>query len=229
MHGDILTEALVCRALSGERAAVTILVAELMPVVQARVGRALLRRAKSANRYAARSRVQDLTQDVFVELFRDDGRLLRMWDAARGLSLRSFVGLVAEQRVLGVLRSRKRSPWTEDPSEDEVLHGRPAHDAGPEVLLLSRESLTIVLDIVRAELTPLGMSMFEQLVVNQDDAAEVCGRTGMTPASVHAWHSRIRKLLRRIGRELEVVEKTESVSLTDGPEGAPRQACQGGR
>lgn len=196
MHGDILTEALVRRALLRERAAVTTLVAELTPIVQSRVTRGLLRRAQSANRDAARSRVQDLTQDVFVELFRDEGKRLRMCDPARGLSLRSFVGLVAEQRVLAVLRSRKRSPWTEAPSEDEVLDG-PADDAGPELRLLSRESLTIALDVARTALTPLGMSMFEQLIVNQDDVAEVCRRTGMTPASVHAWHSRLRKVFRR--------------------------------
>ncbi|NUO49139.1 MAG: sigma-70 family RNA polymerase sigma factor [Polyangiaceae bacterium] len=208
--GDILTETLVRRALLRDRAALSTLVAELTPIVQSRVGRALLRRAKSANRDAARSRVQDLMQDVFLELFRDEGKLLRMWDPARGSSLRSFVGLVAEQRVLAVLRSRKRSPWTEAPSEDEVLEG-PADDAGPEVRLLSREALTIVLDVVRTELSPLGVSMFEQLIVDQDDVAEVCRRTGMTPASVHAWHSRIRKMLRRISREIDVVERAATV------------------
>ncbi|NUO47759.1 MAG: sigma-70 family RNA polymerase sigma factor [Polyangiaceae bacterium] len=210
-RAEILTEGLLRRALLRERAAVTTLVAELTPVVQARVGRELLRRARPANREAARSRVQDLTQDVFVELFRDEGRLLRMWDSARGLSLRSFVGLIAEQRVLAVLRSRKRSPFTEAPSDDEVFDEQPAEDAGPEVLLLSRESLAAVLDIARTELTPLGMSMFEQLVVNQDDVADVCRRMGMTPASVHAWHSRLRKMLRRVASELETgVEPTQS-------------------
>jgi DNA-directed RNA polymerase specialized sigma24 family protein len=200
---DVLTESLVRRALGGERAATSALVRELTPVVQARVGRALLRRLALANRGDARQRVDDFTQDVFVELFRDDGRLLRAWDPARGLSIRGFVGLVAEQRVLATLRNRKRSPWTEDPTTDEIIDRQPADDASPEASVLGRESLTAVLDAARAEMTPLGLSLFQQLVIHQDSVAEVCARTGMSAASVHAWHSRIRKLLRRIAAELE--------------------------
>lgn len=51
-----------------------------------------------------------------VSLFTDQGRALRAWDPARGLSLENFVGFVAERQIASILRTAKRSPWTEDPT-----------------------------------------------------------------------------------------------------------------
>jgi RNA polymerase sigma-70 factor (ECF subfamily) len=65
--------------------------------------------------------VEDLSQEVFLTLFSRDAHVLRSWQAERGSSLESFVGLVAERQVLSFLRgggaemsgnaSQARNPW----------------------------------------------------------------------------------------------------------------------
>jgi DNA-directed RNA polymerase specialized sigma24 family protein len=100
------TADLIRRALTGDPTALTELVAVLTPVIQARVARTLLaRRHRLACGRDVRQEVEDLSQDVFLTLFSRDSRVLRDWQPERGLSLESFVGLVAERQVLSFLRS----------------------------------------------------------------------------------------------------------------------------
>ena len=68
-----------------------------------------------------RQDVEDLAQDVFLRLFEENGRVLRSWDPARGLSLENFAGLVAERHAISTLRTGKRNPWREDEAEEGVL------------------------------------------------------------------------------------------------------------
>jgi RNA polymerase sigma-70 factor (ECF subfamily) len=116
------TADLIRRALTGDPTALTELVAVLTPVIQARVARTLLaRRHRLAGGRDVRQEVEDLSQDVFLTLFSRDARVLRDWQPGRGLSLESFVGLVAERQVLSFLCSGRaemsgnvpqaRSPW----------------------------------------------------------------------------------------------------------------------
>src|SRR5687768_1618744 len=83
------------------------------------VARGLARRMVKARGRDLRQEVEDLTQEVFVALFADDARALRLWDPARGASLANFVGLLAEREVASILRSGRRSPWTEDPTASD--------------------------------------------------------------------------------------------------------------
>jgi RNA polymerase sigma-70 factor (ECF subfamily) len=195
------TPALVERALAKDREALRSLVDVLTPVIQARVARALLRRAASASGRNIRQEVEDLTQEVFVALFAEGGRALRAWEPGRGLSLENFVGFVAERQVAAILRTTRRSPWTEDPTLMEDLD-RPAEDASAELRVLSQQMLNALLDRLREELSPLGLSLFEQLFVQQRSVAEVCEQMGMSRDAVYAWQSRLGKLSRRLGAEL---------------------------
>jgi len=195
------TPALVERALARDREALRSLVDVLTPVIQARVARALLRRAASSSGRNIRQEVEDLTQEVFVALFAEGGKALRAWDPGRGLSLVNFVGFVAERQVAAILRTTRRSPWTEDPTLTEELD-RPAEDASAELRVLSQQMLNALLDRLREELSPLGLSLFEQLFVQQLSVAEVSEQMGMSRDAVYAWQSRLGKLSRRLGAEL---------------------------
>src|SRR5262249_44916453 len=108
-------------ALSGDRAARAELVRAIAPLVQVRVYRALSIRGGAARGRSVRQEVEDLTQDALVALFEDDAKALRAWDETRGLSFLNYVGLLTERLVGHLLRSRKRSPWTADPTEDIAL------------------------------------------------------------------------------------------------------------
>ncbi len=170
----------------------------LTPVVQARVARGLLlRRQRAAAGRDVRQEVEDFTQEVFLALFDDDGRVLRSWNPERGLSLLNFVGLVAERQTVSILRNGKRSPWKEDPTLAAELDGE-VPEPGPERAAASRETLRLLLGRLREELSPLGRHLFELIFLRELPVKEVVGQTGMTSEAVYAWRSRLRGRARRI-------------------------------
>ena len=202
---------LVERALTGEDHAVQALVDTLTPVIHARVARALMRRSGSAHGRDVRQEMEDLVQEVFVSLFSDDGKVLRSWDPERGMGLRGFVGLVSEQLVAQVLRSRRRSPWTEDPTESSDFEGLAAAPDNPERRVASRQLLQALLEHMRAECSPLGMELFHRLWVRQQSVGDVCSEMTMSADAVYAWRSRLKRTLTAALRNL-----TDDPSMSGG-------------
>lgn len=193
---------LVRRALAGDPVASDALVAELAPRVQFKVNGALVRRARTRGVGASREDVRDLVQEVFLTLFENDGKVLRTWDPTRGAQLRTFVGLVADRVVGGVLRSGRRSGWREEPTSVPALERAAGQTETFERQIASREMLAAVLDRLRESLTPRGMWLFRALFVEQRDAAEVAGEAEMTLDALYAWRSRLRREVRAIRVEL---------------------------
>ena len=195
VHGADRT--LVGRALKREASALRKLVDRLAPVIQARVVRVLLWRQPTSGR-DVRQEVEDLTQEVFLALFRREGQLLRSWQPERGLSLRNFVGLVAERLVGGILQAKRgRNPWVATPAAPETLA---SCEAAPQQLDQVIDCFDL-LDRLLANLTPQGRTMFHKLLVEQQTVAQICRETGMSKNTVHAWHSRLRKLARQLREE----------------------------
>jgi RNA polymerase sigma factor (sigma-70 family) len=192
---------LIEQALARRPEAARQLVDRLYPAVQARVARVLCRAGRASGR-SARQEVEDMIQDVFANLFEQDGRALRAWDPARGLPLEQFAALLAERHVVSVLRSGRRNPWTEDPTLDTTLERQGAPTASPEPALLSRELLGNLLDRLRMTLSPLGMHLFELIYVDQREVEEVAVMMKMTADAVYAWRSRLRKLVATLAAEL---------------------------
>jgi RNA polymerase sigma factor (sigma-70 family) len=188
-------------ALQGDPDAIRRMTLALMPVVQARVARVLLRRAASARGRNVRQEVEDLTQEVFAALFANGAKALKAWSPERGLSLANFVGLIAEREVTSVLRSGKRSPWTEDPTLIEDMDSGDLSPS-PEVAVGSREVLERVLDELRARLSAKGMRLFLLLYVEEHPVAEVATMTGMSHDALYAWRSRLSKQVREIAARL---------------------------
>ncbi len=191
-------------ALAADRSAVRALIAHVLPVVQARVMRGLQRRGKAQGRGRdPKQELDDLTQEVLAALFANDARVLRSWDASRGLSLLNFVGLVTERQVAAIFRTGKRSPWTEDPTLSSELDDMDGELAQPDAGLASREVLTVLLARQRERLSPLGLHLFQQLIVDESPVAEVSAATNMSMDAVYAWRSRLSRLIRVLGSELE--------------------------
>jgi RNA polymerase sigma-70 factor (ECF subfamily) len=209
--------ALIERALSRDRAALRVLVDRLTPVVQARVARVLLRREGAARGRRLRQEVEDFAQEVFVSLIAEDGKALRRWSAERGMSLKNFVGLIAERQAISILRSGRRSPWTEDPTFSDTLSHQAGAHAGHGAHVDARDLLARVLDQIRVRLSPKGLQLFELLMIQQKAIPEVCTTTGMTADAVYAWRSRLAKLARQIRTEL-----SESYTPARTPVGGAR-------
>ncbi len=196
-------QTLLTEALAGRRSALRALVDHLTPVVQARVARSLLRREAGAAGRNVRQEVEDLSQEVFVALFANDARILRSWAPEKGLSLRNYVGLVSERKVSSIMRSGKRSPWTEHPTESASLERASGSAAGAESQVIHRELLAKVITRLREELTPKGLHLFQLIMIEQREVAEVCEITDMKPDAVYAWRSRLAKRVRGIAEKLQ--------------------------
>ena len=166
-----------------------------MPVVQVRVARSLARYGRG--RRNAREEVAELVQDTFRLLLEDEGRVLRAWKPDGGLSLENFVGLVAERHARSIVKTRKRSPWTEQPVLD--IDALMPASSGPEAEVASKDLLAVAFRAVENALTPKGLALFEALVVQQRAAAEVAESLSMSVDAVYQWRSR---LLSRVRAEL---------------------------
>ena len=158
-----MTRVQVHAALDGDRAALTELVRTLLPVIKVEVGVALVRRALPRRR-DARQEVDDFSHDVLLHLLADRSKLLRMWDPDRGRSLASFVRLITRQRVARILHGHRGNPWSEDPTDDEVLAPLTgaSHD---DRVLESREELRALLERLRAHLNERGLALFHGIYV----------------------------------------------------------------
>jgi RNA polymerase sigma factor (sigma-70 family) len=192
---------LIQQMLAGGREAARTLIGELYPVVQARVARVLWRMRRSTAR-SVQQEVEDLTQDVFRGLLDGGGRALRAWDPQRGLSLPNFVGLLAERHAIGVLRSDRRNPWTEEPTLDAALDRHEGSAPDPEPVIRSRELLETLLDRLRTAVSPLGLHMFQLLYVEERSVEEVVAATSLSADAVYAWRSRLRKAVALLAAEL---------------------------
>jgi RNA polymerase sigma-70 factor (ECF subfamily) len=211
---------LLAHALAGDKEATRRFVVAVLPVVQARVARVLLRRRAGSGR-DVRQEVEDLAQEVFVALFADHGKVLRAWDPARGLSLASFCGLVAEREAASILRSGRRSPWKESATELEELDRDLGQTPDAEPRVSSREQLAQIVDRLREELSPRGLELFHRLIVEEEAVESVCKSTGMTPDAVYAWKSRLAKAVRKLAAE---VGKSDPAIAVSDPAPARRRS-----
>jgi RNA polymerase sigma factor (sigma-70 family) len=190
---------LVRKALARDPASVTALVERLSPVIERRVAATLWQRA---GRRDVRQEVKDMTQAVFLSLFEEDGKALRAWDPARGSALEGFVALLAHRQVISLLRRGKTSPWPDDPKESEWLEAVPADAPVPEQIIASREHLHTLLDRVREELSPLGLEMFQRLIVDEEPLEEVGAKLGKTPQALYQWRSRLLRRVKELSAEI---------------------------
>ncbi|HEY2510969.1 MAG TPA: hypothetical protein VGI39_08940 [Polyangiaceae bacterium] len=210
-------ETLLAPALAGEASALRALVAAFTPIIQARAARALVRRGGGKTR-DPRQELGDLTQDVLLLLFRDDARVLRAWQAERGLSLSNYVGLVAEREVGHIARSGKRSPWALDPAEESELERAPSPAAGPESDVGSRDLFARLHARLAEELHPRALELYRLLVVEEAPIPEVCEKSGLSADAVYAWRSRLLKRVRQLLVELQAPPLSESAPRGTTPD-----------
>src|SRR5262249_39393606 len=144
----------------------------------------------------------DITQSVLLGLFTDGGRTLKAWDRARGRELKSFVALLARRRTLTILRSRRQSPWGEDPMLPEDLDRNPVEANGPESRAISRDLLAALLHAVEGRLSARGAEIFRLIYLEGTPIEDVCAQTGLSPAAVYQWKHRIREIVEDVADEL---------------------------
>jgi DNA-directed RNA polymerase specialized sigma24 family protein len=201
-HATLDEAALLQRALAGHPPALRELVAHLTPTVQAKVARALLSGGRNSHQRNIREEVRDLSQDIFAVLFDDNAHVLRSWDSDRGIPLRGFVGVVAQRRAISALRTSRRNPWTEDPTDCTDLDHLRSSTRHPDRQLIARELLDKAIAKVRANLSPRGITLFTMIIADDATNAEIMQATELSADSVYQWRSRLMKALRNELRAL---------------------------
>jgi DNA-directed RNA polymerase specialized sigma24 family protein len=214
--GALLLQADVQAALSGDTRALRALVGEIEPVVRVRVARALYRYRQKARRRNLAQEADDLSQEVFVELFRNEGGALRSWDPARGLSLAGFVRLIADRTAGAVLSSGVRTPWRDEPMDPHELSEGAGAGGRTEERVMSRDLAAHIYQALTVELTPLAFKVFEVLFVDEASVEAACAQLQMSHHAIYAWQNRLSKIVRRLATELE--------NADDAPPG-PRRAA----
>lgn len=201
ISGNSEDRELVARVVAGDTKETERLVRMLTPVVQRRVADVLARK-RAAGRSTSRAELLDFIQDVFLHLLEGDFHVLKKWDPERGASLRTFVAIVAERLVLSALRIGKRTGWREDPTLDTDLAYKAGAAPDLESLVLSRDTLCIILDRLREELSPRGISLFYALFVYDREMEEVAAEHDMSMTALYSWKSRVRSLIASWAAEL---------------------------
>lgn len=191
-------QVLIGRALAGDAVSVRALVDRLSPVISKRVAATLWRRTHG--RQVAQE-VDDMTQDVFLSLFQADGKALRAWDPARGMSLDGFVGMLAQHQVISILRNGRTSPWREEPTESDKFDDLGTSTLTPEAVISSREDLRTLLDRLRDSLSPRGLELFQRIIVDEEPLEELAAQTGLTRDAIYQWKSRLLRTIRKLASE----------------------------
>ena len=190
--------ALVTRAVGGDKAAVRALVARVGPVARTAVARVLFRYKSKARGRDLAAECEDMAQEAMVALFENDAKVLGSWSPERGASLETFVGIVAERAALSILRSGKRSPFTEDPTDDADFSVFASHAPSAERRAISHDALVRLHDRLKAHLTPRGYLLFLRLVVEEGDVDLVARDLGMARDAVYAWKYRFASAVKGI-------------------------------
>lgn len=181
---------LVQQLLRGDPDARKVMVERLQPTVRQRVAR-VLGRQRNPTVYD----VNDLLQDVMMMLLERQERILGLWDPARGLSLDSFIGLVAQRTAKTILRSGRKAGWAERPTEDDALPIEPGLES-PESHFAQKEEFEIILTRVRARLSERGAELMDALIEAPETVEQVRERLNMSTSAVHSFRSRLRSLWR---------------------------------
>lgn len=171
-------------ALAGDRRATGALLAELTPVVVARVRRV----ARFAPPYLS---LEDLTQEVWLQLFANHGDLLLAFDAARG-PLRAYVAAIAAHVAKDVLRNaqaRKRGGRRAACAlpDDDHLAG---HDAC--ACLEDRDELVHLLEHLDQVLPQRGRRVMWALCAGDASPEATAAALGCSAHVVYNWRYKIR-------------------------------------
>jgi RNA polymerase sigma-70 factor (ECF subfamily) len=130
----------------------------------------------------AQPEVEDLTQEVFVRLCKDDFRLLRSYDPERA-SLSTWITIVARSTARDGLRRRR--------AETVPL------DAVPEAQLAIEPVLPVEkLKLPEALLSPRQREILAMLYDREMDVAEIARALGIDPQTVRSAHHKAMVKLR---------------------------------
>ena len=180
----------------GDPDAVEALVAGYRPLVHAAIARYLQLRCRGRVDLA-----DDLTHEVFLALFRDDGARLRQFEGRNGCSFGGWLRVVAVRLTIDLLRRERRltSLDAETPSMNELRRALTSADAGPEETVVGVE-LGERMQTAVATLGPKDRLLIELHILRGQSLDDVATVLGVTMNAVYVRKSRVLDRLRTMLR-----------------------------
>jgi RNA polymerase sigma-70 factor (ECF subfamily) len=210
-----------------DESAIRRFVKDTSPLIQVRIGRILLRCRKGMSIEQVRQETEDLCQETFALLFAHNARVLKTWDETKGLSLKNFVGLIAERVALSWFRTGRKNAWRETPMDEIDL--KKSADSGledhrenrvlsqspgsPESHVANRQALEKVISRLKEELPPNGLQVFFLIYVEGKSTEEVCDIMNLKIDTVYSWRSRLLKRTHALLTELHAEPRAVSVGM----------------
>lgn len=140
-----------------------------------------------------REKEDDLLQDILLGLFRNEARVLRMWDPQKGRSLKTFLQHFAQQRTIDFLRQQQRNS-REVPIGDSSLlqENQPAPEAKDMEVPEWVEQLHARF---RTEFSPEDQRIVEMTYVQELSVREVARALGLSEDVVYQRRHRLKQRL----------------------------------
>lgn len=185
---------LVAPALAGDRKATARLVARLLPVIRATVRKVI---RKHEHRRIGPYDGDDLTQEIWLLLLRDDGKRLRAYDRNRAASLEGYVAMIARTEATHLVRREQtggRGHGELQDSLDDAQHVRGGTD--PEAEAISAELADRLRRRLSAELPARGQLVFALLYTDRLTPAEAAAVMKVNVQVVYNWQHKIRGIIR---------------------------------
>lgn len=185
--------ALIAQAVRGVPAAVRLLTRRLAPVIQARVMR-VLRRLTPAHMGDA----DDVVQKVWLVLLKDAGRQFLAFDAARGISLEAYVGMIAEREVRNHVQHElagiRRPADGLAPLDEatEVAAGTPT----PEGEVVQNDLVARLDAHLLESLPPRGQLVYRLIYADGRTTEEAAAMLGCQVQVIYNWQHRVRTISR---------------------------------
>jgi RNA polymerase sigma-70 factor (ECF subfamily) len=194
-HG--VDEPLVAAALAGAPEARDRLFTVYAPVVHAAINRYLALRGRGRTDLA-----DDLTHEVFLALFLDDGRRLRNFEGRNGCSFAGWLRVVAVRLTIDVLRrDRRMVSLDDDGTAMTELRRTLRSDTGDPERAAEGADLACKLRDAIASLGPKDRLLVELHLLRGASLPAVATALGVTANAAYVRKSRVLERLRRTVRE----------------------------
>jgi RNA polymerase sigma factor (sigma-70 family) len=190
-------EPLVAAALAGTREARDRLFAAYAPVVHAAINRYLTFRGRGRTDLA-----DDLTHEVFLALFLDDGRRLRNFEGRNGCSFAGWLRVVAVRMTIDELRRDRRMVSLDDDGATmtELRRTLRSDTDDPERTAEGADLAAKLRDAI-ASLGPKDRLLVELHLLRGASLPAVATALGVTANAAYVRKSRVLERLRRTVRE----------------------------
>lgn len=186
---------LIERALDGDRGAARLIVQRLMPVIRATLAARLNRIRRWRTPWGD---VDDYAQEIWLRLWAEDARRLLAFDPSRGLSIESYVAMLADREFSGLLRheSAVKRGGNNLAAAPEAVDVLTAPGPDPERQLVVRDQGEALGAWLARHLPARGLGIFRCLYSDGRSTNETARLMGCSPQVVYNWQHRIRTLAR---------------------------------